>query len=113
MRQKQRHLITDNAAENKDGRRHPRLAQQDAFFQEGHAKIGHAERLHVAGHLDQPMAIGVGLEDGHDGRRGDVALDGVVVGGEAGEVDFDLGGSQDLGRVADGGMIDHKLDGQT
>lgn len=58
-------------------------------------------------HLDQTVAVGIGLEDGHDSRGGDVALEGVVVGGETGEVDFDLGGSKDRCIVANGGMVEH------
>ncbi len=95
MLQKQRHLIADDAAQHEDGRRHARLAQQNALFQKGHAEIGRAQRLHVARHLNQPVAVGVGLQDGHDGRGSDVSLNGAVVGGQAGEIDFDLGGAED------------------
>jgi len=79
--QKQRHLIADDAAQHQDGRRHPRLAQQNALLQKGHAQVGRAQGLQVPRHLDQTVAVGVGLKDGHDGRWRDVALEGVVVGG--------------------------------
>ncbi len=81
MGQEQRHLIADDAAQHQDGRRYPRLAQQDALLQKGHAQVRRAKRLQMPRHLDQAVAIGVGLEDGHDRRGGDVALEGVVVGG--------------------------------
>ena len=75
--------------------------------QKGHTEIGRAEAFHVPGDLDQPVAVGVGFQNGHDGRRGNVGLDGAVVGGQAVEVDLDLRRPENAG-CGDGRAVNHR-----
>ena len=80
------------------------LAQPQPFLQVGDADAGRGEALEQARHLDQPVAVGVRLQDRHHARGRDVGGDGPVVPGEDVEIDLDVGRAEPAGR--DGRLVE-------
>ena len=85
--------VTDaQGAEHEDRRPHARLSQDDGFFDvraREHRGTGVLER---ARHLRRAMAVGIGLDDGDNSRRGpvsrgEIANDGAIVGAHRVEID--------------------------
>ena len=96
-------LRAEDPAQDEDRQAHPVLSQPEPFLDVGDAHVRRADRLQLAGHLDQPVAVGVGLEDGHDARRRHVRGDHPVVLGQPLEVDLEVGRPQLVG--GDGRLV--------
>ena len=95
-------LFFADAAEDEDGGGDAGVAEGDAFFEEGDAEAVGAVLHEVMGDGEEAVAVGVGLDDGHDLGAVDVGADGGEVAGEGVEADFDAGGAQ---RVVEGGGV--------
>ena len=73
--EEQRDLVAEDAAHHQDGQRDAGLTQRHRLLEKGDAQPARALRDQVAGDLDQAVAVGVGLDDRHDGGRRDGRLD--------------------------------------
>ena len=71
----------------------PRRPQRDALLDERHAE-GVGLRREAARHRLEPVAVGVGLEDGHDLGPADVRLDRREVRAEPREADGGVRGPE-------------------
>src|SRR6185436_15822257 len=60
----------------------------------------------VTGHRDEPVTVGVGLQDRHDGGRRHRGLDRAEVHGQAGQVHLDDGRPQ---HAEDGRRVRHRI----
>ncbi len=97
-------LLADDASEHEDRRAHALLAQPHALFEVRHAEHRRPEPVEQSPHRHEAVAVGVGLENGHEPHAGaHVGLDRVVVAGELREVDLDAGGPELV--AGDGGLV--------
>ena len=86
-------LFRECGTENENGGAYIGLAEGDSFFGDGEADVGGIVWDEGLGGGDEAVAVGIGFEDGHDGRGGGVLADGLVVLVELSEVDLEVGRS--------------------
>ena len=80
-----------DAAHHQDRHRHARAPQLDALLHQRHAQLSDALRLQVARDRHQPMSVGIGLDDAHDGHTG-ARLQCVEIVAQCVQVDADARG---------------------
>ena len=91
--EEQRDLPGPDPAHHQDRVLDAERPQRDALLHERHAE-GVGLRREAAGHRLEAVAVGVGLEDGHDLRSADVGLDGREVRAEPRQADGGVGGPE-------------------
>jgi hypothetical protein len=89
--EEERDLARPDPAHHQDRVLDAERPQHDALFDERHAE-GVGLGREAAGYRLEPVAVGIGLEDGHHLRRADVRLDGRQVRAELGQADDDVRG---------------------
>ena len=113
--EKEGKLARPHAPEDEDGLPDAEAAQGDPFLDEGDPE-GIGVGVEAAGHGQESVAVGVGLEDRHDPGGGHVFLHGEEIGAQPGEADHRIrgsepslfggqGGAQVRGRHQTGGTI--------
>ena len=80
------------------------MPQAKRLFQVRDPDVGRTQPLGDPSHLDEPVAVGVRLQDRHHARGRDVGGDGPVVPGEDVEIDLDVGRAEPAGR--DGRLVE-------
>ncbi len=84
-----RDLVAEDPAHHEDGQGEPGLPQGDRLLEERDAERARPEAGQVPGHRHEPVAVGVGLHDGHHRGRGHRRLDRAEVLRETIQADLD------------------------
>jgi hypothetical protein len=97
-------LLAHDAAHDEDGDAHTSLTKPQPSSRYATPRYGAPQKIEVAADLDQPVAVGIGLEN-HQHRHPSVAPQQLVVGGQTGKVDVQHGRAQHISE-GDGRFVD-------